>query len=280
MKLSANSIRSRLVPLLVLAAAAAAGAQSGNISSTDKYAWSENGGWLNFRPTGGGVTVFVDHLEGYAWAENVGWIKLGSHTGGGTHTYLNTTSANWGVNHNSSTGALSGYAWSENAGWVNFAPTGGGVTVDSGTGQFDGYAWGENVGWVHFHSTSPTAYGVVSNSPLLAELDQFRARNGAEAICVEWATRAELDTAGFRLWRAQRADGDYELLTLALIPAAGDGASGAAYRYDDDATLPRQVYWYRLEVVGVDGETDFYGPVSARRLPSLAGGEEGAEERQ
>jgi uncharacterized repeat protein (TIGR02543 family) len=131
---------------------------AGNISATDKYAWSETSGWNNFVPTSGEtVTVYHDHLEGYAWAENSGWIKLGSHTGGGTLTYANTSTSNWGVNL--SAGNLSGYGWSENAGWINFSPTGGGVTINMATGVFDGYAWSENLGWIHFKGSSP-AYNV------------------------------------------------------------------------------------------------------------------------
>lgn len=48
-------------------------------------------------------------------------------------------------------GALSGYAWSENAGWINFAPSGGGVSLDNTTGELKGYAWGENIGWLSFN---------------------------------------------------------------------------------------------------------------------------------
>ncbi len=33
---------------------------SGNISDTDKYAWAETSGWINFRPTDAGV--MVDHI--------------------------------------------------------------------------------------------------------------------------------------------------------------------------------------------------------------------------
>ena len=62
-------------------------ADEGNIDTTNKYAWSENAGWLNFRPTNGGVTVHDTYLSGYAWAENIGWVKLGS----GTGPYANTT---------------------------------------------------------------------------------------------------------------------------------------------------------------------------------------------
>ena len=137
-------------------------ASEGNIDSTYKYAWSENAGWLNFRPTNGGVTDYATYLSGYAWAENIGWIKLGS----GTGPYSNSTSTNWGVNHDSSTGNLSGYAWSENVGWVNFDSSNGQVTIDPSAGKFDGYAWAENVGWIHFQNASPEYYVQVSPSTI------------------------------------------------------------------------------------------------------------------
>ena len=108
------------------------------IGPANKYAWAENAGWLNFNSihTSASVQVYADHLEGYLWAENIGWIRLGSYSGGGTHSYGNTTSpADYGVNRNGST--LGGYAWSETAGWINFAPNNGGVSLDGTTGQFE-----------------------------------------------------------------------------------------------------------------------------------------------
>ena len=131
---------------------------TGNIDTTDKYAWNTNSGWVNFKPANGGVTVYADHLEGYAWSENVGWIRLGTYESGGTHDYTNNSNATYGVNNNS--GTLSGYGWSTNVGWIKFNPTNGGVTINAATGDFDGYAWGENVGWIHFQSSTPTAYKV------------------------------------------------------------------------------------------------------------------------
>lgn len=64
--------------------------------------------------------------------------------------------------------SLSGYAWSENTGWINFAPTGGGVSVNS-VGDLYGYAWGENMGWISFNcvdaSSCATANYKVAISP-------------------------------------------------------------------------------------------------------------------
>lgn len=134
-------------------------AAMGNISDTDKYAWSENGGWINFRPTDGGVTVFDTYLSGYAWAENIGWIKLGADAGG---PYNNTDDTNWGVNKDAS-GNLFGYAWSETAGWINFDSLYSQVTIDV-NGDFNGHAWSENIGWIKFNNSAP-AYMVSADLP-------------------------------------------------------------------------------------------------------------------
>jgi hypothetical protein len=162
----------------------------------NKWGWG-NAGWINLNPTHGGVTVYPDHLEGYAWGENIGWIRLGTHTGGGTHTYGNTSEADYGVNNDGS-GNLSGYAWSTNAGWINFNPTHGGVTVDFATGSFDGYAWGENVGWIHF--TRPDVYNVVVVEGGLAT-----------STCLS-SSRASLDLPGSGEYHRhqQRGDGNHQ----------------------------------------------------------------------
>jgi hypothetical protein len=149
-----------LIAVVVLCLVPVAQAAAGNIDAVDKWAWGTNVGWINFRPTHGGVTVYDDHLEGCAWGENVGWIRLGTHTGGSPYTYANTTKDNYGVNRDAN-GNLSGYAWGTNVGWINFNPSDSQVTTDPATGSFDGYAWGETVGWIHFKNADP-AYNVVT----------------------------------------------------------------------------------------------------------------------
>lgn len=153
-------MRRTFLSILLLAAdllATTVQAQTGNIDPSQRHAWAENAGWLDFRPAFGGVTVLPTYLSGYAWQENAGWVKLGVNAGG---PYANTTATNWGVNLNTVTGALSGFAWSENAGWIRMDAAFGGVTYNGLTHQMSGWAWSESVGWIHFRSTSPTAYGV------------------------------------------------------------------------------------------------------------------------
>ena len=107
---------------------------SGPISSTYKYAWGENIGWLNFAATYGNIIVSDSKLVGYIWSDQYGWINLAP------------TNSGQGVANNCS-GQLSGYAWGERIGWINFS----GVTIDS-SGRFTGQA-GERsttVGQINF----------------------------------------------------------------------------------------------------------------------------------
>jgi uncharacterized repeat protein (TIGR02543 family) len=116
----------------------------------NKYAYSENAGWINFAPTNGNVFVKLgstSYLSGTAWSENLGWIKFAADSA--TAPYGNTTATNWGVNIGAD-GKLVGYAWSENAGWINFAAAQSTAAIDMQTGALSGYAWGENIGWVKF----------------------------------------------------------------------------------------------------------------------------------
>lgn len=127
-----------------------------NIDSTNKYAWTENAGWINVAPANGGVTVHYDGTSGYltglAWGENIGWTKMGDDTDG---PYANTSATDWGVNLDAS-GKLSGYAWGENVGWINFGHAYCDASINPVSGEFSGHAWGENIGWLKFKGTAPT----------------------------------------------------------------------------------------------------------------------------
>lgn len=158
----------RLVWLSILTLLPAGAALAENIDPNNdgsKYAWSENLGWLNARPSGPGgpgLQVSISGLTGWMWAENAGWVTLSC-----TNTSTCGTSS-YGVS-NDGCGRLSGRAWSENTGWIEFAPStcGGdptcGVWINPTTGNFTGRAWSENAGWITFSATSPTPYRVATS---------------------------------------------------------------------------------------------------------------------
>jgi len=114
---------------------------NGTIDTVDRYAWSENAGWVDFGGLGD-VHVTDSVLTGYAYSENVGWISLNcSNTD-------SCTTVDYGV-ANDGSGDLSGYAWSENAGWIDFSA----ATINS-DGEFTGYAYSENVGWISLNCSN------------------------------------------------------------------------------------------------------------------------------
>ncbi|MCC6230849.1 MAG: hypothetical protein IT432_16685 [Phycisphaerales bacterium] len=150
--------RTTIVVLLAAAAAPAALAQQ-HVSPANKYAWSENAGWLNFAdagsPTGSqSVLIATSFLSGYVWGENIGWINMGDGTPANGVAYANVNGTDFGVNLNTITGELTGYAWGENVGWINFS--GGALAtpakparIDFAAYRFRGYAWAENIGWIN-----------------------------------------------------------------------------------------------------------------------------------
>ena len=149
----------RATPLLCLLAAAAPALAQSTVSTTNKYSWSENCGWMNWRDAGSpaatqGVRRVNNVFAGYIWAENVGWINVGSGSPVNGTAYANATGADFGINIAAATGNLSGFAWGENIGWINFpaaAPMGPtfAARLDAAASRLRGYAWGENIGWIN-----------------------------------------------------------------------------------------------------------------------------------
>jgi hypothetical protein len=142
-------LRTFIIALCVLSLPSVINAAS--VDTTNRYAWSENAGWIDFGTSLGAVTITDSELSGYAYGENTGWISLNcsntSSCANNPYKVANTTG-----------GVLSGYAWSENAGWINFAPDQGGVYISS-TGVFSGYAYSETLGWINFNVDNPVTTG-------------------------------------------------------------------------------------------------------------------------
>jgi len=114
---------------------------NGTIDTVDRYAWSENAGWVDFGGLGD-IHVTDSALTGYSYGENIGWISLDCSNTDSCST------VDYGVTNDGS-GDLSGYAWSENAGWIDFSA----ATINS-DGEFTGYAYGENVGWISLNCSN------------------------------------------------------------------------------------------------------------------------------
>ncbi len=143
-----------LIICLFLAHHSFASTSDGTIDSTNRYAYGENVGWVDFGTSGGNVHVTDFALTGYAYGENIGWVSLNC-----SNTFSCGT-VDYKISNNNE-GALSGYAYGENVGWINFNPSSGGVTIDS-SGIFHGSAYGETVGWIIFNCANTSSCGTVN----------------------------------------------------------------------------------------------------------------------
>ncbi len=242
-----------LVLFWVLSSLQSVWAATGSIHTDQKWAWSENAGWVNFRPWHGGIALHGSgaqaYLTGYAWTENTGWIKLGSD---GIGPYGNTTSGDWGVNADGD-GKLSGYAWSENAGWINFNPTHSQVTFDVVSGAFDGYAWAENVGWIHFKNTAPD-YNVLT--PRLSIADVGVAENSGPAgfsVTLSQATGVDVVLDYTTADETALAGSDYAAVSGSAVITLGETTTLVAVPLINDVEVNEGNETFTLHLSAAEG---------------------------
>jgi hypothetical protein len=143
---------------MIAALLAAPASADSNVSSTNKFTWAENCGWMNWRDAGDpassqGARFEPTFASGFVWCENIGWINLGDGTPGSGAGYSNTSGDDHGVNILAD-GELSGLAWGENVGWINFGisalvPPAQRPRIDAAANRLRGFVWGENIGWIN-----------------------------------------------------------------------------------------------------------------------------------
>ncbi len=99
------------------------------------------------------------------------------------------------------------------------------------------------------------------NVPTAVELVDFHVETTTiGAVTLKWATAAEIDLFGFRLYRSRVNDpGTAEL--LAWLPATSTGSTGADYAYTDQPDTG--AWWYWLVDVSTSGKEAWHGPLTA-----------------
>ena len=108
--------------------------------------------------------------------------------------------------------------------------------------------------------------GCPYEEPTAIELASFTAEVSGGTVTLAWETAAEIDNAGFNLYRAAAPDGPYTKVNSALIAAQGGPASRAAYNFVN-AGLTTGIYYYQLEDVDYAGVATLHGPVQVTLAP-------------
>ncbi|MCP4716126.1 MAG: hypothetical protein GY868_13500 [Deltaproteobacteria bacterium] len=103
--------------------------------------------------------------------------------------------------------------------------------------------------------------------PTLVTLESFSASQRGRKVVVTWSTAAEIDNAGFNVYRSEAEDGAYEKINVALIPAKGSSTAGAQYTFVDKKVKKKRTYYYKLEDVDLNGVSTLHGPVAAAPRP-------------
>lgn len=148
----------------------------------------------------------------------------------------------------------SGSATTDANGEASFTYTGNDEGEDTIT------AWLDQNGNSEIDADEPQATASKTWEAMAAiSLVSFTASVDGERVTLTWETGAEIDNAGFNLYRATRLDGAYTQINAALIPAEGDVFAGASYSFVD--TPGSGTFYYLLEDVDMSGKTTTHGPV-------------------
>ena len=162
------------------------------------------------------------------WFNNIG-LKLGVGTNAGCKIYIGA----YGINSN--TTRATGFSTGAEIHAQYFAPTG---WLDiGGQNNIYGRYWAKKITGdpnnnVYFQIPETTAI----------ELSSFTAIPNSNKVYLKWDTETEKDNAGFNIYRAEAADGEYTKINDLLISAEGSSTQGASYEYVDKGVQNRTTY--------------------------------------
>jgi len=129
-------------------------AEASNIDSTNKWAWNDVVGWIDFYDSDSGAVVISSQLQRWAVlkTDTDEYIALDCNTLPPSGTA--DCDPDFGVDNDG--GDLSGWAWSDTYGWISFSGSTPdyGVTIDD-AGNWSGWAWNDIIGWISFSGSTP-----------------------------------------------------------------------------------------------------------------------------
>ena len=105
--------------------------------------------------------------------------------------------------------------------------------------------------------------GITTGCSTLITLASFEAAAKNNKVILLWKTESEINNAGFNIYRSESENGEYTKINASLIPAQGSPANGVSYKFVDTGVTNRQIYYYKLEDIDLNGTSTMHGPASA-----------------
>ncbi|RKY52859.1 MAG: hypothetical protein DRP89_06995 [Candidatus Neomarinimicrobiota bacterium] len=118
--------------------------------------------------------------------------------------------------------------------------------------------------WSSGKAGSETNLDLQEDVSLPVTLSSFSATYSNGTIVLRWSTESEVEIRGFNILRSEKRKGPFEQITTALIPTQGNGSVGKEYEFVDRNVESGKGYWYKIEVVNMNGENLLMGPIYAK----------------
>jgi hypothetical protein len=202
-----------------------------------------------------GYSIVVDKLSGYyrllITAPNVNTANLATPPG---------NPDGWDVT----------YSWQRIATfrWTINSLTSTQVTINDASdaaGYFDNWTNAPKGGMTGFVVTNQDL-GDVSLPVQMTNLSaQATSREG---VILNWTTESETNSAGFHVWRGESENAINLRVTSVLIPNHGNSSSRNEYTFTD-RDAHGETFWYKIEEVSLDGQSQFIGPITVEAAMPL-----------
>ena len=98
-------------------------------------------------------------------------------------------------------------------------------------------------------------------NPIAVDLLSFTGTRVRSGVLIEWRTASEINLAGYNIFKSTIKENNFAKINKVIIPgAAPDPSQGASYSYIDPLD-EQAVYYYKLQIVELDGTTLFHPPI-------------------
>ncbi len=117
-------------------------------------------------------------------------------------------------------------------------------------------------------------FGFTNGEAYPIELSSFTLDVVDKGVLLKWQTQSETENLGFKIYRSERKNSDYEVITPQLVSGALNSQALQDYEYVDETIEWNKTYFYILADVDVYGQETRHGPVQIETLAKTPQGYE------